>query len=111
MKPRQNEAEYQEIKKVLKGSDINSEEQLNEKIQGMFKAARLYSLIGGLLMITLLLILPRFSIFTVMLFCLFMAWLWSSTMASKNYFQRYLDESKTDEANLNETNADETNNN
>ncbi len=93
MKPRNNEAEYQQIKKVLNDSNINTVEKLDEKIQGMLKAARLYSLLGGLLMITLLLLLPRFSIFTVMIFCLFMAWLWSSTLASKHYFQRYLDES------------------
>ena len=110
MKPRQNETEYQEIKKVLKGSDVTSEEQLNEKINGMLKAARLYSLIGGLLMIIFLVLLPRFSIFTIMIFCLFMAWLWSSTIASKNYFQRYLDESKSEVNNNDEVQITATTN-
>lgn len=92
MKPRQNETEYQEIKKVLHGGNISSPEQIDEKIQGMLKAARLYSLLGGLLIVTLVLILPKFSIFTIMIYCLFLAWLWSSTLASKHYFRRYLEE-------------------
>ena len=99
MKPRQNEAEYQAIKKVLLDSDIHSKQDVTLKTQGMMKAAKLYSLLGSLLMLTLILILPRYTIFTILLFCLYMAWLWSSTLASKHYFQRYLEETNTENPN------------
>ncbi|MGH1428766.1 MAG: hypothetical protein ACRBEE_12555 [Arenicella sp.] len=99
MKPRQNEAEYQAIKKVLLDSDIHSEKDIKLKTQGMMKAAKLYSVLGSLLMLTFVLILPRYSVFTILLFCLYMAWLWSSTLASKHYFQRYLQEANSEAQN------------
>ncbi len=99
MKPRQNEAEYQAIKKVLLDSDIHSEKDIRLKTQGMMKAAKLYSVLGSLLMLTFVLVLPRYSVFTILLFCLYMAWLWSSTLASKHYFQRYLQETNPEAQN------------
>ena len=94
MPRRQNEAEYQEIKKILSASNISSAEKLQLKIDGMMKAARLYSLAGLGVAIVLLTVLPKYALFIILLFSLYMAWLWSSTLSSKHYFKRYLDEKK-----------------
>lgn len=97
MKPRQSEAEYQEIKKILSASNVSCADDMQDKMNGMMKAAKLYSIAGASLVVTLLILLPKFSVFTVLLYCLYMAWLWSSTLSSKHYFKRYLDESTSQE--------------
>ena len=92
MKKKLNESEYQQIKKVLQESGINTMEQLDAKRQAMFKSAQHYSLIAFVLLVIIMFLLPKYIVFTVMFFLLAMAWLWSSTVGSQHYFKRYIDE-------------------
>ncbi len=92
MKSRNNENEYQEIKSILQKENINTQDQVNRKIEEIFNAAKRYSLIALIITFALCAILPTYTIFIVLLFGIFVAWLWSSSLSSKHYFQRYLKE-------------------
>lgn len=87
-----SEKEYQAIKQTLADSDVTTAKQVQEKMHGMSKSARNYSLIGALITAVVLFILPKYAVFIVLLYCLYMAWMWSSTLSSKQYFKRYLED-------------------
>jgi len=97
MKKRNSETEYQAIKTMLLANDLKTDEQVNEKIVNMFSSAKRYSVFSALAALILCLALPKFSIFIILGFCIFMAWLWSSSVSSKHYFQRYLNELENQE--------------
>lgn len=99
MKKRLNETEYQQIKKILSASNITDEKGIQLKLKGMLASAKRYSIIGFILTALLIVLLPRFSVFIVLIFCLFLAWLWSSTISSQQYFKRYLREINTNNTN------------
>ena len=92
MRKNLNEKEYQEIKRILLASNVSTENQVEFKIQGMLGTAKKYTVVSFILALILAVLLPRFIVFTVMIFCLYIAWLWSSTLSSKSYFTRYLKE-------------------
>ena len=92
MRKNLNEKEYQEIKRILLASNVSTENQVELKIQGMLGTAKKYTIVSFILALILAVLLPRFIVFTVMIFCLYIAWLWSSTLSSKSYFTRYLKE-------------------
>ena len=92
MKSRNNESEYQAIKSILVKQNINSQDQINQKIKEMFDAAKKYSFIALIITICLCVLLPIYTVFIVLLFGIFMAWLWSSSLSSKHYFQRFIEE-------------------
>ena len=92
MRKNLNEKEYQEIKRILLASNVSTENQVEFKIQGMLGTAKKYTVVSFILALILAVLLPRFIVFTVMIFCLYTAWLWSSTLSSKSYFTRYLKE-------------------
>jgi len=87
-----SEKEYQLIKQTLIDSDIKTAKQLEEKIADMSKSAKKFSIIGAIITAVILFVLPKYAIFIVMIYCLYMAWMWSSTLSSKQYFKRYLAE-------------------
>ena len=93
---KKSEKEYQAIKAVLQESGIESATELQKKVDGMFKTAVVYSAIGALFAALFILVVPKYAIFIVMIVCLYLAWMWSSTLSSKAYFKRYLEEQATD---------------
>ena len=95
MRLKTNEAEYQKIKQLLSESDVKSQTDLQEKINGMQRSAKNYSLIIACITLVLVAIFPRFAIFSILVSAVYLAWIWSSTLSGKHYFQRYLDEQKS----------------
>lgn len=87
-----SEKEYQLIKKTLIDSDVTTANQVKEKMHGMSQLAKKYSFIGFIITTLLLFTLPKYAVFIVLIYCLYMAWMWSSTLSSKQYFKRYLEE-------------------
>jgi len=87
-----SEKEYQAIKQTLIDSGVTTSQQVEEQMRGMSKTARNYSLVGALITAVVLFTLPKYAVFIVLIYCLYMAWMWSSTLSSKQYFKRYLDE-------------------
>lgn len=87
-----SEKEYQLIKQTLLDSDVKTAEQLEEKMRSMSQSAKKYSVIGAIITAIVIYALPKYAVFIVLIYCLYMAWMWSSTISSKQYFKRYLDE-------------------
>ena len=96
LKKKMNENEFQKIKQVLWNSDVKTEEHVKIKFQGMLKSALIYSGVCVLIAAFFILLLPKYSVFTVLILCLYAAWLWSSVLLSKEYFKRYLEEIQND---------------
>ncbi|MGH1540890.1 MAG: hypothetical protein ACRBHB_10745 [Arenicella sp.] len=87
-----NEQHYQLVMQDLKASGVETEEQAKEKIQNMMGTAKLYSKVAVLVLLIFLLALPRYAVFSVMIALIFLAWVWSSTIAGRQYIQRYIAE-------------------
>ena len=87
-----SEKEYQLIKKTLIDSGVTSTKQVEERMHGMIQSAIKYSLIGTIVIIIILFTIPKYAIFIALIYCLYMAWMWSSILSSKQYFKRYLQE-------------------
>ena len=96
LKKKMNENEFQKIKQVLWDSNVKTEEHVKIKFQGMLKSALIYSGICVLIAVFFILLLPKYSAFTILILCIYAAWLWSSIILSKQYFKRYLEEIKND---------------
>ena len=92
LKKKLNENEFQKIKDVLWDSDVKTEEHLRFKYKGMIKSALMYSSICIFIAVLFILLLPKYSAFTILILCIYAAWLWSSILLSKQYFKRYLEE-------------------
>ncbi len=96
LKKKMNENEFQKIKQVLWDSDVKTEEEVRTKYKGMMKSALIYSGVCILIAALFILLLPKYSAFTILILCLYASWLWSSIILSKQYFKRYLEEIEKD---------------
>lgn len=92
MPAKTTEAEYQKIKAVLLQENIQTETELNDKIEGMRASAKKHTIIISVIAVALIAAFPKYAVFSILLAGVYLAWLWSSTLASKHYFSRYLSE-------------------
>ena len=87
-----SEKEYQLIKQTLIDSGVTTTEHVKEKMKNLLQSAIRLSLISTVITIVISLIFSKYVIFIIMIYCLYMAWVWSSILSSKQYFKRFVEE-------------------
>lgn len=104
---KKEEQGYQIVYNDLKSSGIGDAEQAQERIAVMMADGRRYTVVATILLLIFLLLLPRYAVFAVMLYLIFMAWAWTSIMAGKRYINRYVEEEFADKEDADDSNPND----